>query len=373
MSQLLEILSQKDGYEKTDAFYKYIRKKAWEKGVPLMGSFELTPRCTLDCKMCYVHLEECQMTRDELTTEQWITLIDGACDAGMMYATLTGGECLLYPGFKQIYEHLQSRGVLVSILTNGTLFDEEMIDWLTVSPPRAMQITVYGSSPDGYETVTGNGNAFYQVDKAINLIKESGIPFTLAITLSKQLVDDFEAIYKYCKTKEPLRCDVSTFNFKAREETGRIYDDFAPTLDEQVQVFKTRLNIEGRDFVPFSCEDELFEKSEILNHTKTDNKGITCTAGRCAFSINWKGQMQACNTFPFAEANPLIDGFDKAWQHINKCACEYIMPVECIECKYHNSCFHCPAAHALNAGEGHASSLICEEGKRMALEGIRRL
>ena len=29
--------------------------KAAEKGIPLSGSFELTSRCNLDCKMCYIH------------------------------------------------------------------------------------------------------------------------------------------------------------------------------------------------------------------------------------------------------------------------------------------------------------------------------
>ena len=26
--------------------------------IPLGGSFELTPRCTLNCKMCYIHRRE---------------------------------------------------------------------------------------------------------------------------------------------------------------------------------------------------------------------------------------------------------------------------------------------------------------------------
>lgn len=40
---------------------QYLEFKAREQGVPLMGHFELTPYCNLDCKMCYVHMCPDQM------------------------------------------------------------------------------------------------------------------------------------------------------------------------------------------------------------------------------------------------------------------------------------------------------------------------
>ena len=373
MLQLLDILAKKEGFEKTEELYKYLRQASWEKGIPLIGTFELTPRCTLDCKMCYVHLNKNQMKQEELTTEQWISLIDEACDTGMMFATLTGGECTLYPGFRQIYEHLQARGVLVTILTNGTLLDEETVDWLAERSPQRVQISVYGSSPEGYEAVTGSGDAFYKVDKAIDLIKKSGIPFTLAITVSKQLVGDFEEILKYCKSKEPLRCDVTTFPFEARKETDRKYNNYAPSLDDQVEVFKIRLKLDGKNITPYSCEEELLNETILKDDIISSNKGISCLAGRNSFSISWDGRMLACNSFNFVEALPFKTGFISAWRLINKQACEYNMPVECIDCSYKRVCAHCPAIHWLSVGEGHCNPNVCEEGKRMALEGIRKL
>lgn len=378
MSQLLDKLTSKEGYEKSKVFYQYLRETAFEKGLPLIGSFELTPRCNLDCKMCYVHLNNEQMKHNELTTEQWISLIDEACDAGMIYATMTGGECLLYPGFKKIYEHLQSLGVLITILTNGTLLDEQMVAWIAARSPQRVQISVYGSSPKGYETVTGNADAFYKVDHAIDLVKKAGIPFNLAITVSKQMFNDFEATLKYCRSKEPLNCDVNTFPFEARKETGRDYANYSLSLDEQVEIFKIRLRIAGKEFIPFACEGELMERSgyigserEVLKEEKTI--GIPCTAGRVMFSINWDGRMLACNTFGFAEAFPLKDGFNTAWDYINKRSCEYNMPSECFKCVYKSVCMPCPAVHWLYAGEGELNPRVCEEGKRMALEGIRKL
>ena len=36
---------------------EYLYRKATAAGIPLSGTFELTPVCNLNCKMCYVRLE----------------------------------------------------------------------------------------------------------------------------------------------------------------------------------------------------------------------------------------------------------------------------------------------------------------------------
>ena len=33
----------------------YLFAKAGQQGIPLSGTFELTARCNLDCRMCYIH------------------------------------------------------------------------------------------------------------------------------------------------------------------------------------------------------------------------------------------------------------------------------------------------------------------------------
>ena len=38
-----------------DLFITQLFAKAEKSGVPLGGTFELTSRCTLSCKMCYIH------------------------------------------------------------------------------------------------------------------------------------------------------------------------------------------------------------------------------------------------------------------------------------------------------------------------------
>ena len=73
-------------------FLAHLEHKARKMNVPLFGQFELTPLCTLDCRMCYIHLTPEQMDGPLLTVAQWKDIFDQALAAGMLEATLTGRE-----------------------------------------------------------------------------------------------------------------------------------------------------------------------------------------------------------------------------------------------------------------------------------------
>ena len=83
---------------------RFLEFKARRLGIPMHGRFELTPLCNLDCKMCYVHLGTSQFNESSLlSVNTWKDLISQAHEAGMINATLTGGECLTYSGFDELY------------------------------------------------------------------------------------------------------------------------------------------------------------------------------------------------------------------------------------------------------------------------------
>ena len=56
----------------------YLHAKACRLGLPLAGNFELTPRCNLSCRMCYVRLTaEEQLTRGrELSADEWLAIAE---------------------------------------------------------------------------------------------------------------------------------------------------------------------------------------------------------------------------------------------------------------------------------------------------------
>ena len=105
---------QRKGYEE---WKKQLLTTAKEKKFPISAQFELTGRCNLDCKMCYVHnLDAAICKARELSTEEWKRVFDEALEQELLFATLTGGECLLRTDFKELYLHLWKKDALIALM-----------------------------------------------------------------------------------------------------------------------------------------------------------------------------------------------------------------------------------------------------------------
>ncbi len=108
----------------------YLHNKASALGVPINGTFELSPLCNFSCRMCYVHLTPGQLAatgKRPLTDEEWLSIARDAVDSGMLYLLLTGGEPFLCPGFRGLYERLTGFGLVISVNSNGYLIDANTV------------------------------------------------------------------------------------------------------------------------------------------------------------------------------------------------------------------------------------------------------
>lgn len=365
LSQLIAELDTEgiNDYRRYDAVRKFLNFRARDKGVPISGSFELTPLCNLDCKMCYVHLNKEHMQGAQLlSVEQWKQIMQQAIDAGMMYSRLTGGECLTYAGFKELYLFLRERGVETVILTNGLLLDEEMTVFLQNNPPAAIQVSLYGAGEDTYEQVTGK-RAFSLVVENLRRIKEAGIPLTVAVTPSAYMTDATQILQLLWKENLPFNINAGIL--PPRLETGRVLAD--ATIDTYISMLKLCSQREGKELImdgdPESLPDSGVKQGNLV-------EGVSCGAGRSSFAIDWHGDMRPCNNFPCIGENVLTLGFREAWQRTNYTATHFPIPMECQECAYKNVCKHCVVEHAVGAPIGHASPAICDMGKRMVVEGL---
>ncbi len=368
---LRELLAQLDAEGITDyrrylQVRRYLDFKARKVGVPFSGAFELTPLCNLDCKMCYVHLDAAQLHGAKLLpVETWKDLARQAMEAGMMCASITGGECLTYPGFKEFYLYLQSLGLETHILTNGVLMDEDMVSFLVENPPSFIQVTLYGASEEAYERVTGR-RMFARVMENIRRLRDANMPLSIALTPNAFMTDGTQAVRLL--HEEGFSFQINSGIIAPREETGRKLED--ASLDAYVDMLKLKMELSGKPLAP-ECEPD--EPTKDAEATDDVPRGVLCGAGRSAFSIDWRGNMRPCNTFPCEPADVLSLGFAESWKRTNRAALEYPRPIECEGCSYKSVCKGCVAEHASCAPRGHASKRSCAWGKRMLAEGLAKL
>lgn len=134
-------------YPEKDTAEAFLLRRAAKTGVPITGSFELTPRCNLNCKMCYVRMNrtEQKKIRRLQTAEEWTALAEKLRDAGTLFLLLTGrASRFWYPAFRAVYLAVRKRGMIVTVNTNGTLLNEDWAAFFAKNPPRRVNVTLYG-------------------------------------------------------------------------------------------------------------------------------------------------------------------------------------------------------------------------------------
>lgn len=346
-------------------FSRYLGRKARLQGIPLNGQFELTPLCNFRCEMCYVRLDKEQMSQPLLTPEQWNGLISEAVEAGMLHVTLSGGECLAYPGFRAVYEHVQHLGCEVEIFTNGALLDEDWIRYFKAHPPAGIHITLYGDSEDAYERVTGQ-RAFELVLGHIRRVLKEKLPLHLNVTPCRALGEDVFGTIRLAR--ELCRSVVVNHLLsQPREETGRAQEVCDLDDDFYIRILQFQNELDGIQMG--TCPEEKLP-AEGGPDPDGIRYGVLCGAGRSGFCVNWKGIMIPCNELEIVRTYPLETGFPEAWQQIREAVDHYPRASVCDGCAYEPVCERCIGCVATFAEPGTWPHPLCERTKRFVQQGV---
>lgn len=348
---------------------KYLSFKARDKGIPVSGQFELTPLCNLSCKMCYVHLSADQLKGQSiLPVETWKSLMHQAWEAGMISASLTGGECLTYPGFDELFLYLHSLGCEVAVLTNGILLNEKRIQFFKEHTPSLIQVTLYGWNDDVYERVTGQ-RVFSIVAENIKRAVDADLPIYITLTpsiyLGEDLLETIRVAKRLCKTVK-MNAAITI----PREETGRSGQRDDAEDDLYIRAYKLFNEINGVETI--EIEKEKLPPCGGPSHESTE-RGLRCGGGRSSFDINWKGTMTPCASLDIIQGYPLEEGFAAAWAKVNREANQWPRVPECDGCQYNGICNNCAANMLRFAEPGKMPTALCEQTMKFVCNGVRHL
>jgi len=143
--------------------FKHIRTQC-----PESVTLFLTHRCNLNCSMC----GQSKMTRpfDEMKIGELTKVIDEIAPFKPSI-TLYGGEPFLYSDITSLVGHIKSKGLHLTVITNGTLLERYaamLVD---------KRVDVISVSIDGAETIhdriRGKTGAFQEISKGVRAINEN--------------------------------------------------------------------------------------------------------------------------------------------------------------------------------------------------------
>jgi radical SAM protein with 4Fe4S-binding SPASM domain len=327
---------------------EHLHRRAELQGIPLSGTFELTPMCSMACKMCYVRMtpEEVRQSGKRLrTVAEWLELAKVLKEQGTLLLLLTGGEPFTYPGFRELYRELRAMGFVVSINSNATLIDAETVAWLSEDPPQRINITLYGASDETYMRLCNHPTGYTVVTKAIEMLQDAGIPVKLNCSVTPDNVCDLEKIIAYSDERKlvlqatsymfpPLRRDETSVGRNAR---------FSPEECAAVEA-RIRLLQRGADNLREYCENvEAHTIPEEDACFDCEGDGVRCRAGKSSFWITWDGRMLLCAMMNDPSYDVFEIGFPEAWKRIRERVSAIRLPQECAAYDSKDVCRSCAA------------------------------
>lgn len=336
----------------------YLHTKAAAKGVPVSGTFELTPRCNLACRMCYVRMSvaEERAAGCELTADEWLRIAEAARAKGMLFLLLTGGEPLVREDFRPLFTELKKMGFMISINSNASLINDDWLEFFAKEPPFRFNISLYGAQNEAYESLCGAPSGSHICDRVkanIRALREIGIGVKLNLSLTPYNRAELADIWQIAnELSVPLQAATYMFPPTRRdsEQTGG-GDRFSPDEEAACAIEWDKLRFDEAQFrtraeamvrgcqLPSDCECE-----------GSPDRGVKCRAGRSTFWINWKGDMTPCGMMNGPAVSVRDVGFDAAWEFIRGETAKIQLPAECSSCRLRNACHVCAAACVCETG-----------------------
>jgi MoaA/NifB/PqqE/SkfB family radical SAM enzyme len=350
---------------------------------PLNGTFELTARCNLSCKMCLIRIDNKRMAElggRERTAEEWIHMAQEVQEAGTIGLLLTGGEPMLRPDFIQIYRAIAQMGFMLTLYTNATLVTEEIMEVLREFPPHRIGITVYGSSPETYEKVTGNANAYNRMLEGVERLRQLPSKLSIRTTIIKDNRKDLDEITRWAHNlgsdvefglsrivTKPVRggvADVDSCRLSPEENVAIIEQRNIDLYIKPLYKFiKKNPNVNSDESNKIISENKDVINNQSLTSNNRNKKTLYgCDSGMFSYSITWDGKLIGCEMLGDCCTHPFISSFQSAWDQFPTQVYIPPLPIQCTKCNI--SCCACPATRLSETGSLNGlPDYICSESK----------
>lgn len=351
---------------------KYLHGRGKALGLPISGTFELTPRCNFNCRMCYVHLsaEEQRRRGQELSADAWLSIAEQAKKAGMVFLLLTGGEPLLRKDFPEIYRALKQMGFMITINSNGYLIEGDLLELFREEPPTRFNISLYGVSEETYRKMCGVP-AYHRIVANINALRQAGIDVKINMSLTPENLEDMQAVYEAAK-EMGIHTQASPYMFppirQGRQWIGKNERMSAERAGEFMTEYDA-LCLSEEDFcrhamlMQAGCRGE--KDDEACDGTP--GQGVACRAGSSSFWLTWDGKMMPCGQMVEPAEDVLALGFDEAWRRIRQATAQIRLPSACTACALREICHACAAMCYCETGRFDGRpDYVCRMTKRFA-------
>lgn len=156
---------------------------------------EVTHRCPLHCPYCYNPVE-LAAREAELTTAEWLDVLDQAAAMGVVQVHLSGGEPLARHDLEQLVERAHQRGCYTNLITSGVSLSPERARRLAGAGLDSLQLSIQAATPELADRIAGR-RSWEEKRRAARAVREAGLPLNLNVVLHRLNIDQLDSIIAF--------------------------------------------------------------------------------------------------------------------------------------------------------------------------------
>jgi radical SAM protein with 4Fe4S-binding SPASM domain len=274
---------------------------------PYRMDLGITYRCNNECDHCYNGRSR---QFPELSTRDWINILDRLWQIGVPHIIFTGGEPTLRNDLDELIRHAENNGQITGLNTNGRkLKDPSYVQQLVNAGLDHVQITLESHNPDIHDRMVARQGAWKETTAGIRNVLSSGL---YVMTNTTMLQDNSPFMDQTLDFLAEL--GVPTIGLNALIYSGRGLDVGTGLTDSELP----RL----LDLAQQKTEQH---NQRLIWYTPTDycqfnpldfGLGVKgCTAALYNMCIEPDGSVIPCQSYYQALGNILDDEWVSLWNH----------------------------------------------------------
>ncbi|MEM5829513.1 MAG: radical SAM protein [Candidatus Aenigmatarchaeota archaeon] len=286
---------------------------------PKEVNFQMTNRCTLQCKMC--NIWKLPREKEEISVDEMKRILSEVKNwKNTKYVSFVGGESLIrMEETLELIEYANSLGFHTNLVSNATLLNEAICKRLVEVGLDRIALSLDGAKRETHDFIRGKGN-FNQVIKAAKIFLKLKKDYHIKVDFTSVLMSyNFREFVDLYWLGKKIGVDQWFIQCLVLDNTFRSFDYNSPLWIKEGQLEKLKevvnklieLKIKDKNFIHNSI-DYLRAIPKYFELKKNFKLG-KCMAGYFTLNIDPYGNINICNFGP--NINLIGKDVNEAWKN----------------------------------------------------------
>lgn len=246
---------------------------------PMHATVEVTDRCNLKCKHCYVSATN--KNNKMLSYSNFEKIVEDLTNNYVINIELTGGELFVNPEIYEILKLSYEKFEIVGILTNGTILEDRSLQLIKQNKERTIiNISIDSVDAKTHDSFRGVEGSYEKTCQTAQKLKEAKVKFRIASSIFEQNMWEVD---KLADLSIELGAEMFAFNFVENFGRGQeLHGDIQKNINgTEYSTYISNILIKYRDLITI----------ENLDSLNTHNN---CGAGTSSIVIDAEGYIKPC-------------------------------------------------------------------------------